>query len=345
MCGRTMGRCRDLAAMGVARWEDITNEKGRILNNVELQACFGRGGTDRCRKLLHNVRAHAQRLRDAQHPAWQAWLQQCARERAHEVRPQEPRPDVHMGCDVLRWRVAPLYMGGKQYLLRWSTGARTWESHRALVTDGGGSERLRKEAMSVGGNAEAREAHSWAAVRGQRWATGRPDRAQLEAYAGWLERIGRGVAGKVVAPAPRKRAHVGVQDAPTLYGPEEAGERRSPKARMVPNLHRSARAHGNAARAAGRRQRVPATQRFAGSPVGVREREPLPPVSRGHAETLRRAVGDRYAISEGEGAEERMRDVVLRLVARVSEMEYDAVDGPAGRMRLDKEERKALNSN
>ena len=84
---------------------------------------------------------------------------------------------MHMGCDVLRWRAAPSYMGGKQYLLRWGTGARTWESHRALVTDGRGSEGLRKEAMSVGGNAEAREAHSWAALRGQQWAAGRPDRA------------------------------------------------------------------------------------------------------------------------------------------------------------------------
>ena len=61
--------------MGVARWEDITNEKGKVLNNVELQACFGDSGTDRRRKLLHNVRAHVQRLREAQHPAWQAWLQ------------------------------------------------------------------------------------------------------------------------------------------------------------------------------------------------------------------------------------------------------------------------------
>ena len=39
-----------------------------------------------------------------------------------------------------------------------------------------------------------------------------------------------------------------------------------------------------------------------------------------------------------------MRDVILRLVARVSEVEYDAVDGPTGRLRLDREERKALNS-
>ena len=36
-------------------------------------------------------------------------------------------------------------------------------------------------------------------------------------------------------------------------------------------------------------------------------------------------------MSEGAGAEDRMRDVVLRLVARVSEMEYDVVDGPTGK--------------
>ena len=120
---------RDLAALGMAEWGDVTDSNGEPLRLRVLLAKYDAESTGRIQKYVHNMRAHISAHRDADW--WPAWR----RARDVYVRPG-PAPEHHRGyeCDVRAWRDAPTDVGGREYQLFWSgTRELTWESRQHLL--------------------------------------------------------------------------------------------------------------------------------------------------------------------------------------------------------------------
>ena len=140
---------RDLAALGIAHWEDVTHKDGGMLPYKHLVVKWGlKNGKEvdeRVRKLYHNVKAHANELRYT--GVWRAWTQQRARQMSGE----EEQYQEHIVAEntyetvqaVKAWRKAPsLAVEGTdvnpmyhsvEYLIKWRGGVLTWEHGAHLM--------------------------------------------------------------------------------------------------------------------------------------------------------------------------------------------------------------------
>ena len=74
---------RDIAALGVAYWEDVTHTDGSMLTYTQFVAKIGlkdaKGADERVRKMYHNIKAHVHGIQNT--TAWSAWKQQRERQR------------------------------------------------------------------------------------------------------------------------------------------------------------------------------------------------------------------------------------------------------------------------
>ena len=88
---------RDIAALGVAFWEDVTHADGAMLKYTQFVTRIGLknegGADDRVRKLYHNLKAHAHAMQGT--ASWRAWTQQRTRQSAEGGAGYEP-PAPHV---------------------------------------------------------------------------------------------------------------------------------------------------------------------------------------------------------------------------------------------------------
>ena len=256
----TVPFARDIAALGVAHWEDITHKDGDVLKYKQFVAQKGlKDGKlvdDRTRKLYHNLKAHVHSIRDT--PAWHAWKQQ----RGRQMRGEE---ESYVGCHVQKdkyeavrrvhaWRRAPslaidardtnpLYQS-IEYLIEWEGGTRTWE-HGAHITKAC-TTALRAQLTRISKQTRRRKNTSWYDERTQRGInvnTSRPNAQELSLFKEWTLQEGEPLNICEVCECETIRDNTN-----TMYGGvlTSKGDKADPKTRMAAHAHRSQRARTNA---------------------------------------------------------------------------------------------------
>ena len=86
---------RDLAALGIALWEDVTDPEGNIIRIGQLKNKFGVkndcGTDERVRQLLHNLQVEVKKFHNT--PMWTAWLEQRQRNHQNKIHKKDEEPE------------------------------------------------------------------------------------------------------------------------------------------------------------------------------------------------------------------------------------------------------------